>query len=274
MIATIDEVRDFARTKLQEARDGGESIPFHLVERYHAKAMSANRRKEGSIEASISIVDDPKFSVLKHGTGQLAWAVVLSVDLRNSSSRAIRHGAENTYLTMHTYLPTMEYLIGRSNGKVIGLRGDGLFAGFGITEVEEGRETFTTEIASKAASDSVRCGRGMVEAIEDVINPILEADGIPAGLQIGAGIDSGEVIITRIGLDTANEVTAYGPCVNEACKRANQGYNEVYISSLVNRYYPTSATGKVRFSQISGKGYRVDRYPYDVLSRKRPGHPR
>ncbi|MFK7735172.1 MAG: adenylate/guanylate cyclase domain-containing protein [Pirellulaceae bacterium] len=273
MIATIEEVREFAESRLQDARDGGESIPFHLVERYQAKSFSANRRKEGSIEGSISIVDDPKFSVLKHGTGQLAWAVVLSVDLRHSTWRALEYGAKNTYLTMHTFLPTMEYLIGRSNGTVIGLRGDGLFAGFGITEVEEGRETFTTEIATKAAGDSVKCGRGMVEAIEDVINPLLEEEDIPAAMQIGVGIDSGKVIITRIGLDTANEVTAYGTCVNEACKRSS-GNNEVYISAAVNRYYPSSDTGKVRFEFVRNKGYRVDNYPCDVLSRKHPGRPR
>ena len=268
MIASIDDVSEFARRKLREAREGSEEIPFHLVERFSAKAMSVRNAKEGSLAASISIVDDPRFAVLKHSMGQLAWAVVLSVDLRNSTWRAMNHGAEATYLTMHTYLPTMEYIVGKAGGKVIGLRGDGLFAGFGITECNEEERVFTSAIASKAASDSVKCGHGMIEAVRDVINPILEDDGVPDGLAVGVGIDTGQVVITRIGLDTANEVTAYGDCVNRACKRCN-GNNVVYISRAVVDYYPTSDGGTVKFVSAGENGYRLKSFPYDVLSRGR-----
>ncbi len=233
--------------------------------------MSLEGMKRRGITSSISIVDNPRFAVLKHATGQLAWAVVLAVDLRNSTSRAMRVGAEATYLTMHTFLPTMEYLIGKAGGQVIGLRGDGLFAGFGVTEVEEGKETFTPTIAEDAASKSVECGRGMLEAIVDVINPLFQTESLDADLAIGVGIDSGKVIITRIGLETANEVTAYGPCVNNACKKAD-GNNEIYVSSTVWNYYPKSKGGLVRFSLIGNKGYRVTDYPHDVLKRSRPRH--
>lgn len=85
MLATIEEVRGIADSTLRDANEGGEAIHFHLAERYQAKCMSVNGRKEGSIEASTSIVDDPKFSVLRYATGQLAWALVLLVDLRHST---------------------------------------------------------------------------------------------------------------------------------------------------------------------------------------------
>ncbi len=271
MIATLDDILEFARGKLQEAKEGAEEIPFGVLQESYEFSEDGERRKYGGwdVRASApSIVDVPKYSVLKHGSGLAAHAVILCVDLRGSSHRAVRIGAEDTYLTMHTYLPTMGHLVELADGKVIGLRGDGLFAGFGITEVDGDKQVFTQEIAAKATRNALKCGKGMIEAITDAINPVLEEDRIEGGLCIGVGIDVGKVVITRIGWESASEVTAYGPVINNTCKKlVAHASNSIHVSSGFRNIFPTAKGGRVRFRQVRGEDAFEVAYPDDVLDR-------
>lgn len=267
-----DELREFVQLQINKARMGSQRIPFDALE----KGVTLNRQANGTslieAKASASVADDPRYNLLDDGWGQAAFAVILSVDLRNSTYRAVRHGPKATYLTMHSFLPTMAYLASHCGGKIIGLRGDGLFAGFQITETLTEDKFFDTSKAAKAASQSVECGFGMVQAIEMVLNPILAQEGVPNGLEIGVGITSGNLVITRIGFDSATEITAYGSCVNEACKLSTHGKNQVFVSRAVQDYYPVSNEGTVKFSLVPNIGYLLKDYPYDVLvprSRKR-----
>jgi len=185
------------------------------------------------------ISDIPRFDRLKVGTGVDAWAVILFVDLRNSSRRADEYGAKATYLTMHTYLPTMAYLVGKAGGHIVGYRGDGLFAAFGIDDT--GHNPSDLDHGAEVQA-SIRCAKAMVEAVDDVINPVLAAADIPAGLRIGVGIDAHKVVITSIGLRSAYEVTAYGTAVNKAAKESDRGNGEVMISIRAKRMLPLSTT--------------------------------
>ncbi len=267
MIAKFEDIRAFAEQKLEEAKLGTTEIPFEILERYQATEKSASAKRM-SVNARGSITDLPEYKVLEHSTGRAAWAVVLAVDLRHSSSRAMRYGAENTYLTMHTYLPTMARLVKDADGQVIGLRGDGLFAGFGITTLSDTCKDVAPSVGSKAAQDGVTCGKAMIEAIEDVLNPILRAKGIPDGLQIGVGIDVGQVVITRIGLESANEVTGYGPPINRACKELTSKLaNQIRVSDKVKDLFPCSKGGKVKF-RPSTPGFEVV-YPSDMFMLER-----
>lgn len=262
MIAKFEEIEAFAAQKLQEARRGSAGIPFAILEQYQAVEKSAGSTRM-SASARGSITDLPEYKVLEHSTGRAAWAVVLAVDLRQSSWRAIHHGAENTFLTMHTYLPTMARLVKDAEGQVIGMRGDGLFAGFGVTTLTGSNSEVAPAVGSKAAQSGVRCGKAMIEAIEDIINPLLKSEGMPDGLQIGVGVDVGNVVITRIGLETANEVTAYGPPINRVCKSLTSNLlNCIRVADKVKDLFPSSKGGRVTFKP-SPPGFEVV-YPSDM----------
>lgn len=257
----LEDTYAFAENQLLTALRVAEEAAIPTVERF-----SANSKKSMTIEGSLSIADDPRYKALPNGHARNAHAVVLAVDLRCSTWYAQHHGPRNTFSLLHTFLPTMEYIVDQTGGVVIGLRGDGLIAGFGLTDVVNDERVFTTEKAERAASSSVRCGKAMVESMESIINPLLEEYDIPADRSAGVGITTGQVVITRIGIENASEVTAYGSCLNQACKNSD-GNNQVFIHHSVESLYPTEKGGPVRFSQVRGKHgwFNLSSYPYDII---------
>lgn len=167
-----------------------------------------NERAESK---ALFMANLPRFAAMPHTYGYSGWAAVLSVDLRGSSRRAVRIGPRDTFITMQTYLPTMAYVVGRTGGTVVGLRGDGLFAAFGLTE---GPKRPPRSHRADAARDAVNCGAAMLETIDEYIDPGLERYDIEGDLRIGVGIAVGSVVVTRIGWEDAQEVTTYSPGQN------------------------------------------------------------
>jgi class 3 adenylate cyclase len=273
--ANFDEIKQFAEEQFELANEGATVIRFAA----NAKSISRSEmlaEQYGSITAN-ALVDNPKYEKLKQGYGKSVWSVVLAVDLRGSTSRAVEIGPKNTYLTMHTFLPTLINLVGSWDGAVVGLRGDGLIAHFGETEVKSGSYTdVSSEVGSRAAQDSVNCGKGMIEAVSEIINPLLESNGIRSDLRIGVGIDCGHSVVTRIGHLAATELTAYGPPVNNACKFSDQ-QNQIHVRTRVHELYPTGEGGRVKFRPIGGgKSGMIVAFPPDMhmLDRNPPKKPR
>ena len=147
---------------------------------------------------------------------------------------------------------------------MVGFRGDGLFAIFGLTpEGINARDMDQRAIVSTVC----RCGQWMIEAVAQVVNPALEARGCRGDLRIGIGIDSGAVIITKIGFMFADEVTAYGDAVNEAAKIGEISDNDVCVSEAVDELFPTAEDGKVQFVRVlKHPTARRIVYPYALLT--------
>lgn len=262
MLASLESVRRFAQAKLAVATDGAQHVAF-------AEEKSLKYAKVREHRLSL-IADIPRFGALDVGYGVDAWAALLFVDLRNSSKRAEAYGAKATYLTMHTYLPTMAYLVGEAGGHIVGYRGDGLFAAFGIDDYGSNPpELDHCEEVRKA----IRCAKAMVESVDDAINPVLIEAGIPGGLLIGVGIDASKVVITRIGLREAYEVTAYGTAVNKAAKESDRGNGEVMISIRAKNMLGTSGKKHRWFKPYPGvtDAVKVNFPPnYWMLGRTKP----
>lgn len=175
------------------------------------------------------------------GWGFQTWAVILSVDMVGSSRRAERIGPRATYITMHTYLPVMAYLAGR-RGHVVGLRGDGLFAAFGIRKEAGEYKAVTGEAVSEAVGNAARTGQAMIEACE-LLDQVLVASEVEGGISVRVGVDAGSVVVTRIGLEDAQEVTAYGTAVNNACKMGVSG--RVTVSHRANGLWKGMPGGRI-----------------------------
>lgn len=253
MRVNLDELQAFVAQQLRTADEAATIIQLSENLQRYAKAAEVQ-----------SIANVPRFSRLSVGYGVETWAVVLFVDLRNSSHRAEKHGARATYLTMHTYLPTMAYLIGKANAHIVGYRGDGLFAAFGLDESGNNPEGLD---CGEAVRGAVGCAKAMLETIDEVVEPALLGENVPGDLRIGIGIDASKIVITRIGLLNACEVTAYGTCVNKAAHYSDKGNHEAVISVRARRLYPKSESGQMQFSaHHSGDGLKII-YPstYRVL---------
>lgn len=257
----FQDVKQFAESCFDSANIAATVIQFSLNEEHARYAKGAR------VEEPYSISSEPQFAELENYFGMAAHSVILSVDLRQSSKRAVEIGAKNTYLTMHTYLPTMAELVAMATGKIVGLRGDGLFAAFGLAVKGNAQQT-QTELAT-SVKNATNCGKGMLETIDDIINPLLARKGIRGDLSIGVGIAVGEVVVTRIGIRDANEITVYGPPVNQACKLCSK-VSGVALTKTAEQCYPTSKGGRMRFSPFEG-GFRVN-FPsdYAILRRTVP----
>jgi class 3 adenylate cyclase len=216
--------------------------------------LSENVQNPRRYAKSRSIADLPGVTQLEIGYGMKAWAAVLSVDMVESSNRAVRIGARNTYITMHTYMPVMAE-IASVNGYVVGLRGDGLFAAYGLTKLVGTGNEVTPVVASNAVRNAARTGKAMMEAVQEIINPILESIGIEGDIQVRVGIDIGDIVVTRIGIDDAQELTTYGPSVNKACKMGIHG--QVTISHRSRTVWSGKKGGRVTFHR-SGSDWRLN----------------
>jgi class 3 adenylate cyclase len=147
---------------------------------------------------------------------------VLSVDVRKSSALAERQTDETMFKVFQCFLPLMAYITNECDGEVISLRGDGLISAFGFGKPLS-KEGETIETAYEA-------GMLMIQATQQVLNPFFVTKKVPVALEVGAAVDIGQVVITKIGLKDAVEVTAYGPAVNNAAKN-NRRVNEISVSN-------------------------------------------
>ncbi len=228
-----------------------------------AYQMSESRQLGLNIKSQL-LTDDPEIGGLAPFDGMRAWGAMLAFDMRGSTKRAMKIGARGTFITMHCYLPTMLAVVKAAGGKVVGLRGDGAIAVFGHVVLEDDSPAVTPKQAAKAVSAACDCGAAMVATIDQAVNPALEETKVQAGLTMSVGIDVGEFIATNVGLERAFEHTAYGNCVNIACKRSGLGSNNVVLTNDARRMFPTSATGRTKLLRYPGEeDAYILRYPDD-----------
>ncbi len=258
----LSDVKRFARKQLREAKEFAKTIK--LAEASRRKSLTANRAEQ--IIAEASIADDSEFASLAIGDGVGAWASIAAVDLRGSTRLADELTPRQTYLMVHTLLPTLAYVCEHSSGSVMNFRGDGLFAAFGLEKLYvHSSEEPDEEHIEDANMNAVVCGLRLIEATRDAVSPVLnEEEGLDLDLSVGVGVDCGHIVVTRIGWTTAAELTGYGSAVNHACKLSTCR-NKVSLSNEVKSEYPSGETGMMQIRWSEG-GY-IASHPKPQLQR-------
>jgi hypothetical protein len=257
MIAQLAELLALAQGCFDAAKQAAKEI--HLSESAQFSEITKNREKFGA----RLLATEPGYAEIKPFSGMKAWGALLSFDLRKSTARALELGPRDTYLTMHTYLPTMLRIIEGAGGLVVGLRGDGAIACFGIIDLTNEEVRVTSKEAEKAVRAASDCGHAMVDAIDAVVNRVLRNSGVKGGLLVGVGIDVGQIVATNIGLDGARDLTAYGNCVNTCCKRSC-GNNLVILTLEAKKMFPKGKGGRTKFARYKGKDdHFILHYPGD-----------
>ncbi|GAA5507386.1 adenylate/guanylate cyclase domain-containing protein [Novipirellula caenicola] len=245
---SISKTRRFAEERFAFATKSAKSIHFST------KSASAEILAEDRIIAN-SLIEDDEFADLETGTGVGTWSSVLAIDLRGSTAMAEALGGENTYVLVHTLLPTLAWSLKRLGGTVMNYRGDGVFAGFGLTKVYREQDEPESHQKRDANQTAITSGFQLLEAVQDAIQPVLNEGGIDVSLSIGIGIESGAMVVTKVGWLKSHELTAYGSPINRACHLTG-GTNSVRVGPNAWATIPTSPDGTLFPSAING-GFEI-----------------
>ena len=182
-------------------------------------ALFEKRSSVFAHSALSDVIPNYKSELLEFGAYIEDNFAVLFVDMRNSTKRC----------------------------EIIDIMGDGIMVFFYGKD-----EGFTNEIAIKHAG---LCGRDMLTVVDQVVNKILQEDGITYKIKCGVGVDYGKTVITKIGIENVFDVKAFGDCINKASKYSNvDGY--VKVSKKVKEHWPKGKGGKISFI-ADGEGYKL-----------------
>lgn len=232
---------------------------------YSFKFIAENRNKEKIKQAMgkylsqdimkkvVKNIDDLKLG------GKRAVVTVLFSDIRGFTSLSEKMSAEEVSMILNEYFSEMEPIITKYNGVINKFIGDAVMAIFGepIQDINH-------------AQNAVKCAYDMLKKVEYLREKWL-FEGKPR-IEIGVGINTGEVFIGNIGTETRMEYTVIGDTVNLASRI--ESYNKVYKTNLLvssSTYSSISEIAdviKISEVQIRGKAkkmniYEVLRIDYD-----------
>jgi len=228
-----------------------------LIYGYSFKFISENRNKEKIKQAMgkylsqdimknvVSNIDDLKLG------GKRAVVTVLFSDIRGFTSLSEKMSAEEVSMILNEYFSEMEPIITKYNGVINKFIGDAVMAIFGepIQDINH-------------AQNAVKCAYEMLKTV-DYLREKWLFEGKPK-IEIGIGINTGEVFIGNIGTESRMEYTVIGDTVNLASRI--ESYNKVYKTNLLvssSTYENISDIAdviKISEVQIRGKAKKMNIY--------------
>lgn len=237
-----------------------------LIFGYSFKFVTENRNKEKIKQAMgkylsqdimknvVSNIDDLKLG------GKRAVVTVLFSDIRGFTSLSEKMTAEEVSMILNEYFAEMEPIISKYNGVINKFIGDAVMAIFGepIQDVNHPK-------------NAVKCAYEMLKKVEYLREKWLY-EGKPK-IEIGVGINTGEVFIGNIGTENRMEYTVIGDTVNLASRI--ESYNKVYKTNLLvssSTYeYIADIADVIKISEvhIRGKAKKMDIYEVLRIDRDR-----
>lgn len=148
----------------------------------------------------------PRFEGLRVGQRENVTLAVAFLDLTAFTRRSFWDGADQVADLAHAILTGFVEVVGQFGGHALGLRGDGVFAGFGPGP--SGTMDATMALGACAFA---------LNGVKEEVNPWLTSRGIEPVLA-RAGVDYGEITFVRTGSASANEVNPIGFAANFAAK--------------------------------------------------------
>lgn len=235
---------------------------------YSYKFIAENRNKEKIKQAMgkylsqdvmknvVSNIDDLKLG------GKRAVVTVLFSDIRGFTSMSEKMSAEDVSMILNEYFTEMEPIITKYNGVINKFIGDAVMAIFGepIQDINH-------------SQNAVKCAYEMLKKVEYLREKWLY-EGKPK-IEIGVGINTGEVFIGNIGSETRMEYTVIGDTVNLASRI--ESYNKVYKTNLLVSSSTYEAIAdiadviKISEVQIRGKAKKMNIYEVLRIDLKNKG---
>jgi adenylate cyclase len=137
------------------------------------------------------------------GASERRWVTVLFCDLRDFTALCERRRAEDAMVILNAFYERACFIIRAHGGHVNKFLGDGVLALFGAPEQHTAH-----------AGAALECARQLVRAADE----LRAQGGVWEELQIGVGLDTGDVVLGALGSSDRLEYTAIGATVNRAAR--------------------------------------------------------
>lgn len=183
--------------------------------------------------------------------GKKAIVTVLFSDIRGFTSMSEKMSAQEVSELLNEYFSEMEPIVTKHNGIINKFIGDAVMAVFGEPIQDE-----------QHPINAVKCGYEMLKKVEN-LNEKWSKEGKPT-IQIGVGINTGEVFVGNIGSEKRMEYTVIGDTVNLASRL--ESYNKTYKTHILISSTTYEATknsidvNKISDVEIRGKAEKMDIY--------------
>lgn len=183
--------------------------------------------------------------------GKKATVTVLFADIRGFTSMSETMSAQQVSEILNEYFTEMEPIISKYNGIINKFIGDAVMAIFGEPIQDKNH-----------AANAVRCGYEMLLKVKELQKKWTE-EGKPK-IEIGIGINTGEVFVGNIGSINRMEYTVIGDTVNLASRL--ESYNKIYKTKMLISSSTYEITKnfidvmKISDVEIRGKSHRMNIY--------------
>ncbi len=186
------------------ARSFGDTVLEHFGER---RRLSKGQvfAHEAMETRSGTALGHPDFEDLTIGQKRTTSMTAMFIDLRDFTGRTFWDPQDEVADLADAVLAGFVETVLRHGGYPLGLRGDGLFAGFGPGDPQVG------------ASCALAASAFALNAVKENVNPRLEQMGV-ARVQARAGLDFGQITFVRTGSVGHSEINPVGFAANFASK--------------------------------------------------------
>jgi class 3 adenylate cyclase len=250
----LERLTRFATESLESADKKWAAASRELVRNDQQRAASRLLEK-----ASMS-TPFPGVLSIEEEQAIVRWFFVLMADMRDSTGHlrsekptgsVVENGMHRLYLESSALLPTLANHVRARNGRVTEYLGDGVLA---FLEAGDIKKTAGFTAAKDLAFECLA-------VCNDVVNPLLKSRYTLPPFSIGVGVALGQAMITVVGSGDDARAIAFGEPVYDASKLSKED-NEVAISEEMERRWPSSEGGKMRFKKFTSKstsyvGFRV-----------------
>ena len=183
--------------------------------------------------------------------GKKSVVTVLFSDIRGFTSMSETMPAQQVSEILNEYFTEMEPIITKYNGIINKFIGDAVMAIFGEPIQDKNHP-----------ANAVKCGYEMLLKVKELQKKWAE-EGKPK-IEIGIGINTGEVFVGNIGSVNRMEYTVIGDTVNLASRL--ESYNKIYKTKMLissSTYEETKGfvdVMKISNVEIRGKSHKMDIY--------------
>ena len=186
--------------------------------------------------------------------GKKAVVTVLFADIRGFTSLSEKMEADEVSMILNEYFTEIEPIITKYNGVINKFIGDAVMAIFGEPIIDE-----------KHAENAVKCANEMLLTVKKLQHKWLN-EGKPK-IEIGIGINTGEVFLGNIGSEQRMEYTVIGDTVNLASRL--ESYNKIYKTNFLisSSTYASvrNIADVIKISEVSIRGKSQKTTIYEVL---------
>lgn len=162
---------------------------------------------------SVPGLGHPEYANLKPGESKKANGVVSFIDIRGFTKLSLALSASDLLRLVQALTEASIKVIADGGGYIGEFTGDGVMAYFGDSEISD----------AEAVRAGVETTSLLFKTVHEIVNPELKSDGFDP-IRIGAGVEFGEILWSRVGVGLASQLKPIGTCTFFAGKLSTREF--------------------------------------------------